>query len=104
MKHTELEMAIIAKKIVKDLHQEFYDENSISGLMYEDQVAVRILNNQIMNIWTVFIDSKLGSGGSVLKIDDETGEPICIQTSILEPFLILKDKQGNYDYGKRYGE
>jgi hypothetical protein len=101
MKHTEQEMAIIAKKIVKDLHQEFYDENSISGLIYQDQAAVHVLSNQIKNFWIVYIDSKLGSGAH-LEIDDETGEPISIQTSILEPFLIIKDKRGNYKYGKRY--
>lgn len=80
MKHTEEQIMTKAKKVLSDLHGEFYNEKHIEEInFYKDENLSRP-RGKIESVWIICIHEPLFGGSSVfLTISDETGEPLYIQ-------------------------
>lgn len=95
MIHTEQEMMAKAKKVLQDLQKEFYKEENIEKIWFEEKDEVARPRGRVMPAWTVSIDEPIFDTSIFLTISDETGEPLYIQ-SCHKVVEIEKDKEGNY--------
>lgn len=95
MKHTEEQMLIKAKKILKDLNPQYFKDDHLLGVSYKESDEISRPRGKIMNTWVAVIEEPVFKSSEFLIISDETGEPLYIQGkhSIYE---ISKDDKGNY--------
>lgn len=97
MKHTEEEMTAKAKKVLSDLHKEFYREENLKKVIFDprEELMRGINEGKEHPCWTAVIDEPLFDSSIFLTISDETGEPLYIQNKhgIAE---IEKNSDGNY--------
>ena len=99
MKHTKEQIKTIALKIMKDIDGQFYRENYINSIMFDEQdkIARGVDKGKTKPTWTIFIKS-LFDNEDHLIISDETGEPLYYQNFNYIITEIIKKDDGSYDY------
>jgi hypothetical protein len=94
MKHSEEQMMAKAKKILSDLQGEYYNDDNIEGIRYNEKDNVVRPKGQTIQAWTIYVREPLFESSIFLLLSDETGEPLYIQNKhgILEIEKDLNDK------------
>jgi len=97
MKYTEEQILEIAKKVLRDLEKEYYKEENIENTWFveKEELARGANKGKEHPCWIVSVNEPVFDSSQFLTIDDETGEPLYLQTkhAVHE---IQKDEDGNY--------
>lgn len=96
MNYTEQQILEKSKKILKDLHGQYYKEENIDKIWFEEKDEVARPNDKIMPTWTVSVNEPIFDTSEFLIISDETGEPLYYQNANMVIHEIKKDDNGNY--------
>lgn len=96
MKHTEQQILEKSKKILKDLHGQYYKGENIENAWFNEKDEVARPLGKIMPAWTVSVNEPIFDTSEFLIISDETGEPLYYQNANMIIHEIQKDNQGNY--------
>lgn len=99
MNYTEEQITKTAKKVLKDLKKEYYNENCIDSIKFgkDKELSLDKFKGHKISCWTIFIKS-LFDNLEFLIISDETGESIYYQNFNYITREIGKDEEGKY-YG-----
>ena len=97
MKHTEKQIIEKAKQIMKDLREEYYSDNCIRRVFFNEEKTLLSGENieKPQAVWTVAINSFFDNV-DFLHISDEIGEPLYYQNFNTFVFEIDKDTEGKY--------
>lgn len=96
MKHTEQQILEKSKKILQDLHGQYYKEENIENAWFNEKDEVARPLGKIMSAWTVSVNEPILDTSELLIISDETGEPLYYQNANMIIHEIKKDEDGNY--------
>ncbi|PZR23571.1 MAG: hypothetical protein DI539_02780 [Flavobacterium psychrophilum] len=94
MNYTEEQILIKGKKVLNDIHSQYYDENLIEKALFDPNEEL-IRGEGTIPAWTVVINEPVSDSFIFLTISDSTGEPLYIQTKHLVR-EIRKDAEGKY--------
>lgn len=105
MNYTKEQIIEIAKKVMKDLHQEFYSEDCVDHAFFNEEKKGEFFEKFIdekekkkngkYSVWTVSIKA-IFHNLDFLLISDVTGEPIYYQNFNTTIFNIEKTPEGKY--------
>lgn len=97
MNYTEEQILDKAKKILKILQGDYFNENNIIKSVYDAQEELMKGKNKgkLHPSWNVIINEPIFDSTTFLIMSDETGEPLYFQTkhSVYE---IFKNEEGTY--------
>jgi len=95
--YTEEQILERTKKILKDLHREYYNESKIESLYFNAKEELPNGENEGKEhpCWVIFVKA-LFDNNDFLTISDETGEPLYYQNFNLNTAEIAKDSEGVY--------
>lgn len=97
MKHTEIEMLEVTKKVLKDFRKGRYKEDDIENVFFDPKKELYRGENEGKKhpSWTVAIKAPFDNI-DFLTISDETGEPLYYQNFNMIIYEIGKDENDNY--------
>jgi hypothetical protein len=98
VKHNADQILQKAKQVIKDLHQEFYDETLISIPCFISKEEAHHYSMFIEDIWSVSIEDYAFDRPAFLTISDETGEPLYLQSSMVSGAEIILGEDQKYAY------
>ncbi|WP_333662944.1 hypothetical protein [Chishuiella changwenlii] len=96
MKYTEEQVLDKAKKVLKDLNPQYFKEENIEKIWFDEKDEVARPRGQVLPTWTISIYETLFDTSEFLTLSDETGEPLYYQNANMIVYEIKKDDNGNY--------
>ncbi|MDE5438005.1 hypothetical protein KRE40_07775 [Elizabethkingia meningoseptica] len=96
MNYTEEQIFIRAKKVLKDLQQQYFKEENIEKAWFNDKNEVARPRGTIMPTWTIAVNEPIFETSEFLIFSDDTGEPLYYQNANMIIHEIQKDDNGNY--------
>lgn len=95
MKQSEEKIIAKAKRVLKDLQGKYFNEKNIEGAWFQEKYSLARPLDTFKDVWSVSINEPVFDTTDFLKISDDTGEPLYIQSKhlIME---IMKDADGKY--------
>jgi len=95
MKNNEKEIIEIAKKVLQELDPVYFDEKNIEGAWFKENDPIRGDKANTQAVWLISINEPIFDSTNFLRILDETGEPLYIQTNH-KVHEIIKNDEGKY--------
>lgn len=96
MNYTEQQILEKSKKILKDLHGQYYKEENIENAWFNEKDEVARPQGAIVPAWTISVNEPIFDASEFLIISDESGEPLYYQNANMIIHEIKKDNNGNY--------
>ena len=96
MKYSETQMLLKANKILKDLFKQYFKEENVEKIWFNEKADIPRQIGKVMSTWTVCVYDSLSDADEFLTISDETGEPLYYQNANTIITEIARDENGNY--------